>query len=185
MAISEENLFVGTDNGVFYSTNKGANWTAVNNGLWNTNVFSFAITGMNIFVGTLGGVFHSTNNGTNWVNISSGLTNANVFALGILGKTIYAGVNYAISYRPLSELITSAKRSTSDLFSQFNLSKTSYTTLKIYDVTGRVITTLVDGELLAGTYTKVWDANNCPSGSYYYTIQSGNYKETKKLILQK
>ena len=56
IAISGTNIFAGTDGGgVFFSSDNGANWTAVNNGLTNTNVHSLAISGTNIFAGTDGG----------------------------------------------------------------------------------------------------------------------------------
>jgi hypothetical protein len=53
LAVSGTNLFAGTSNGgVFLSTNKGTNWTAVNTGLTNKNVHALAVSGVNLFVGT-------------------------------------------------------------------------------------------------------------------------------------
>ncbi len=65
-AVSEANLYAGTEHGgVFLSTNNGASWTAVNNGLTNKKVYSMAVSGKNVFAGTYGGgVFLSTDNGT-------------------------------------------------------------------------------------------------------------------------
>lgn len=65
----------------------------------------------------------------------------------------------------------------------FELPNESYTTLKIYDLLGREIMTLVSGKLQAGKYKYQWDANNLSSGVYFYRLQSGNYNETKKLVL--
>ena len=83
------NLFAGTiGGGVFLSTNNGTNWTAVNTGLTNTDVRSFAISGTNLFAGTYGGgVFLSTNNGTNWTAVNTGLTNSSVHAL-VISSTV-------------------------------------------------------------------------------------------------
>ena len=53
MAVSGTNLFVGTRfGGVFLSTNNGTSWTAVNNGLTNSQVYAIAVRGTNIFAGT-------------------------------------------------------------------------------------------------------------------------------------
>ena len=60
LVVSGTNIFAGTfGGGVFLSTDNGSNWTAVNNGLTNTDVRSLLVSGTNIFAGTLGwwGVF--------------------------------------------------------------------------------------------------------------------------------
>jgi hypothetical protein len=59
------------------------------------------------------------------------------------------------------------------------------TRLTIYDLLGREVTTLVNEQLKPGSYEVEWDASNYPSGVYFYKLSSGNYSETKKLILLK
>ena len=77
MTINGSNVFAGSDDhGVFLSSNNGASWSAVNNGLTNLHMYSFAVSGTNIFAGTSGGgIFLSTNNGTSWTAVNNGLTN--------------------------------------------------------------------------------------------------------------
>ncbi len=58
-------------------------------------------------------------------------------------------------------------------------------TLKIYDVLGRLVTTLVSGEKSAGNYTVEFNGSNLSSGIYFYQIQAGNFVEAKKMILLK
>jgi len=58
-------------------------------------------------------------------------------------------------------------------------------TLKIYDVLGKEIATLVNGTREAGTYTATWNAQNYPSSVYFYRITAGSYTMTKKLILMR
>lgn len=58
-------------------------------------------------------------------------------------------------------------------------------TLKIYDVLGNEIATLVDEYRNAGYYELEFDASNLPSGIYFYKLNTGNYTDTKKLILLK
>jgi hypothetical protein len=94
LAINGTNIFAGTLNGAFLSTNNGGNWNAVNNGLTNLNVRSFALKGANIFAATYGGgVFLSTNNGGIWNAVNSGLTNLNTFALSTSGMNLFVGTH--------------------------------------------------------------------------------------------
>ncbi|MCK9279969.1 MAG: T9SS type A sorting domain-containing protein [Melioribacteraceae bacterium] len=57
--------------------------------------------------------------------------------------------------------------------------------LKVYDMIGNEISTLVDNYVNAGEYEVEFNANNLASGVYFYTLSSGNYKQTKKLLLLK
>jgi hypothetical protein len=59
------------------------------------------------------------------------------------------------------------------------------TKLIIYDILGRELSTLVNEQLQPGTYEVEWNAENNPSGVYFYTISSGNYFDSKKMILLK
>jgi hypothetical protein len=74
----------------------------------------------------------------------------------------------------------------------FQLSDHSYTNLKIFDIIGREVTTLVSETLPAGTYTRQWNASGMSSGIYFYRLQvypnvvgAGSFTETKKLVLLK
>ncbi len=57
--------------------------------------------------------------------------------------------------------------------------------IKIYDILGREITSLVNEEKLAGTYEVNWLTNNIASGVYFYRLQAVDYVETRKMILMK
>lgn len=61
----------------------------------------------------------------------------------------------------------------------------SYTTLKVYDVLGNEITTLVDEYKPAGSYEIEFDASHLSSGVYFYTMISGVYSETRKMTVLK
>lgn len=61
----------------------------------------------------------------------------------------------------------------------------SYVSLKIFDTFGNIIATLVDGELEAGEHSVVYNANDLPSGVYFYQLRAGNITETKQLLLIK
>jgi hypothetical protein len=61
----------------------------------------------------------------------------------------------------------------------------SFVTLKVYNITGNEIATLVNGEKGAGTYTINYNAEKLSSGIYFYKITAGNYSAVRKMILLK
>lgn len=68
---------------------------------------------------------------------------------------------------------------------KFNLASNEFTTLKVYDVIGKEIATLVNNQMEAGQYEVTFDASNLPSGVYIYSLNAGNFKETRKMILMR
>ena len=68
---------------------------------------------------------------------------------------------------------------------RYSIIKTSKVTLKIYDILGREVRTLVNTEQAAGQYTVTFDAQNLSSGVYLYQINAGSFTSTKKLVLIK
>jgi len=61
----------------------------------------------------------------------------------------------------------------------------SWQTLKIYDVLAKEVATLVNEELPAGEYEVEFNSNGLTSGIYFYQLKTGNFIETKKMILIK
>ena len=61
----------------------------------------------------------------------------------------------------------------------------SWQTLKIYDVLGNEVVTLVDEYKSSGNYEVEWNASSLSSGVYYYSLSSGEFSVTKKLLLIK
>lgn len=68
---------------------------------------------------------------------------------------------------------------------RFQIADFGSVNLSIYDAIGRKIETLVNDELKAGTYEIEWDASAYSSGIYFYQISTGDYVDTKKMILIK
>jgi hypothetical protein len=60
-----------------------------------------------------------------------------------------------------------------------------FVTLKVYDVLGNEMTTLVQEEKSAGTHEVQFDANNLSSGVYFYKLQSGSFTQTNKMVLMR
>lgn len=67
----------------------------------------------------------------------------------------------------------------------FTIEKSAHTVLKVYDVLGQTVATLIDANLAAGSHVATFNASNMESGVYFYQLTSGNYKETKKMMLVK
>ena len=67
----------------------------------------------------------------------------------------------------------------------FNLAEASNVSLNVYDITGRLVTTLVDGQMDAGSHVVAWDASNVSSGVYFYKLAAGAYTATKSMNLLK
>ena len=67
----------------------------------------------------------------------------------------------------------------------YQLPVNSFVTLRIYDILGREVATLVNGRQNAGYYHATFNASNLSSGVYFYRLQAGTYSNTKKLLLLK
>ncbi|MEQ9308027.1 MAG: T9SS type A sorting domain-containing protein [Balneolaceae bacterium] len=67
----------------------------------------------------------------------------------------------------------------------FNLPKAGNVTLKVYNMLGQQVATLVNGRMSAGIQVVTFDASQLSSGMYLYQIQSGNYIRTRKMMLIK
>jgi len=67
----------------------------------------------------------------------------------------------------------------------FSIPDNSYTKLTVYDISGKQVAGLVNGELEAGSYNIDFDASQLSSGTYFYRLESGSFAEVKKMILVK
>ena len=68
---------------------------------------------------------------------------------------------------------------------RFELPVSSNVKLVIYDVLGKEVETLIDGELSAGTYEPKWNAEKLSGGVYFYKLEAGGFVSTKKMVLIK
>lgn len=67
----------------------------------------------------------------------------------------------------------------------FSIALDAMTTLAMFDGTGRHVATLLERPLGAGTYSVIWDASGMPDGVYFYRIVSGDWSQTRALVLQR
>jgi len=67
----------------------------------------------------------------------------------------------------------------------FTIPKNEFVTIKVYDVIGKEITTLVNSQMNRGSYSVDFDASKLTSGVYFYKLISGSFTSTKKMLLIK
>jgi len=87
-----------------------------------------------------------------------------------LPDEFYLYQNYPNPFNPITTL-------------QYTVNTKQFVTLKIYDILGREITTLINEEKPAGNYEVEFDASNLSSGIYFYRLKAGNLVKTKKMVL--
>ena len=200
---------------VYLLANSDTSWRLVNSGLPTSiynPINTFAVSGNNLFAGTgLNGIYLSTNTGANWTAVNSGLP-LNIYpfvvmALATSGTYLFASINadgsLGLWRRPLSELTTTISENKSDkpkIFTllqnhpnpfnpatiiSFSISVKTFVSLKVFDIMGKEVTTIISEEMSEGAYSKTWNATNIPSGVYFYRLHAGSFTETKKLVLLK
>ena len=67
----------------------------------------------------------------------------------------------------------------------YQLQESVFVKLRVYDILGREVKTLVNKYQNAGNYSVQFDASNLPSGAYFYRLEAGTYHDIKKLLLLK
>ena len=166
-------IFYGTNNGfdiyecyAFRTTNFGETWSMQI--VYNSNIILLSSTMLdryNYYItggGFDGYIFHTTNGGSVGINNYSGITPA---------KFLLAQ-NYPNPFNPTTNI-------------RFYIPEKGQIILKVYDTNGKEISTLLNEVKPQGRYEIELDASNLPSGIYYYKLISGDFSETKKMILIK
>jgi len=203
LAFSGENLFAGHSEGLVSFAKNDTNWAMTSWGSMNTAVYALSVFGRNLFAGTSVGVFLSTDDGTSWNSINAGLTDTRVVSLAVSGTELFAGTRGSGVWRRQLSEITGVVEHKNELPTQFclpqnypnpfnpttaisyQLPAVSYVTLKVYDLLGREVATLVNEVKQAGSYSANWDASRLSSGVYFYQLEAGQFRETKRMILMK
>lgn len=192
--------------GVFRSTDDGDTWVQVNSGLSNTWFYTLTINSIgHIFVAGQDsvGVFLSTDNGDSWATVNTGLTDPDVTALAVNPSGYVFAGTYASSVFRSVEPTVGVKDRGNDMPLTFALGQNfpnpfnpstviryqlpvnSHVTLKVYDVLGKEVVTLVDEIKVAGYHDAAFDATRLSSGVYFYRIAAGSYMSVKKMLVVK
>ena len=149
---------------IYYSSNNGANWT-----LQYTSTTAGVIYHMT----------HSRNGFTVWGVKSNGTivrygpTLTGIEPIGNTSPTSYTlAQNYPNPFNPVTKI-------------NFAIPKQNLVTIKVYDILGREVSTLVNEVKSPGTYSIDFDGSKYASGAYFYKIKAGDFTDTKKMMLIK
>jgi hypothetical protein len=156
---SDGELFVNSNNGIFMSSNSGANWNTENTWLTNLAVNCVELnSSQRLFAGTSTGVFRTAT------------------ATGIIGAPVVNSYslsqNYPNPFNPITVI-------------NYGLRNAGYVSIKVYDMSGKLVKELVNGRKEAGTYAVTFDGSALPSGAYFYKLETGGYSEVRKMMLIK
>jgi len=119
------------------------------------------VTGGEVF--SSGIVLHTTNGRWTFINSSAEYADDDYF---------YLFQNYPNPFNPVTNL-------------EFGISNLGFVSLKVYDILGKEIKTIVNEIKPAGTYSIVFDGSNLASGIYYYSLEAGEFMDIKKMVLLK
>ena len=114
--------------------------------------------------------------GTEWINVNKRLLK--YIPLTAIDDDINSNKSYSLSNNYPNPFNPSTRI-------QYAISSRQFVTLKVFDVLGTEIETLVNEEKSAGKYELNWNAANLPSGVYFYRLQAGSFVQTRKMILLK
>lgn len=162
-------FYCGGQNSLYRTTNFGASWQfIVTDSVTSFYDIQFPTISTGYLCGTNGVIFKTTNGG--------GVLGVNQSGNGIPGNFLLYQ-NYPNPFNPETKIRFAISSNVKG--------ETSNVKLIIYDFLGREIVTLVNQNLQPGIYEADWDAANFSSGIYYYKIMSGDFTQTKKMVLIK
>jgi hypothetical protein len=91
---------------------------------------------------------------------------------GVLPDAYRLDQNYPNPFNPVTNIT-------------FALPKDGIASIRVYDIMGRTVATLIDGRMAAGQHTIAFDASKLATGVYFYRLEAGSFMETRKLLLLK
>lgn len=200
-----QSLLTSNDNGIYRSVDNGQNWTQIFNTACRKIVFHPNIQGIAAAI-TFSPykILFSANSGLNWSDSTSSFPGPNMVDLlfSKYDNNLYVASTTSGIYKKLF-VITGLKKEKNSSPAEyklyqnypnpfnpitkikFNIKVHGFTTLKIFDILGKEIATLVNEKLRPSEYEVTFDGSNITSGVYFYKIKAGNYSETRKMLLIK
>jgi photosystem II stability/assembly factor-like uncharacterized protein len=156
---------------IYYSSNGGANWVIQHTSPSNTGYKQLTKSRNNdiLWAITIGGEVERNDNPTSISTISSEVP-----------SKFMLFQNYPNPFNPTTNIKFNVAQHT-----PYPLSRGETVTLKVYDIMGREIQTLVDKRLQPGTYETSFDGSSLTSGVYFYKLIADGFSETKKMVLIK
>lgn len=170
---SVNKILIGTNNsGIYTSSNTGQSWQVLTNGLYGHSVsgsgYSYAYIS-SIVIDNNDYMYLTTYEDGLYKSGSSTFVNS---GLNVLPGEFYLKQNYPNPFNPTTKI-------------KFDLPKNSFVKINVFDITGRILSEIVNQNLSAGSYEADFNGANLSSGIYYYRIDAGDFTATKKMILVK
>ena len=201
---STDYLFAGTyGDGLYRSTDNGANWAKLTNGLNAPYIYSVQVDPSdNIYVSSwTSGVFASSDQGNTWSSLGMGGFGVSSILINPSMHTIYAGTKDGKIYSRVNEITAvnekqelptefSLKQNYPNPFNpsttiEFAMPKDGKYSIKVYNVIGQIVKVLADQDFSAGYHKIQFNANDLSSGIYFYQLLGENVNLTRKMILLK
>jgi hypothetical protein len=155
------------------SVDNGTTWITIENSTSNTGTYSWTVTAQDSSDECL--IRISDVDSTSFNDVSDG-----VFTIDIISdiEDLNQGIptefqlvqNYPNPFNPSTTI-------------RYSIPQSSNVVIKVFDILGNEIETLVNEEKSTGTYEITWYAENLPSGVYFYRLQASNFVEIKKMLL--
>ena len=161
-ATFDEGTVVGFNGTIAHTTNGGASWTIQPSGVSQTlNSVSFADPLLGIAVGGQGTILRTS---------SGGLTSVKGQGYEQLASTVQLHQNYPNPFNPSTKI-------------SYHLSQPGKVILKVLNLLGQEVEILDKGSRTAGVHEVQFDGKNFPSGVYFYRLESGNFVDTRRMVL--
>jgi photosystem II stability/assembly factor-like uncharacterized protein len=165
-AAARPRLYIASDAGVLYSTNRGVTWNVLGDGLPSVPVHDLTLHSPTRKLVAF------THGRSAWAVDVTTLTSAVNLGDNTLPAQIALHQNYPNPFNPSTKI-------------RFELQRPSFASLKVFDLQGNEVATLVEEGLEPGTHVRTFDASHISSGTYFYQLQVGTTSVTKKLTVLK
>jgi|WetSurMetagenome_2_1015567.scaffolds.fasta_scaffold55510_2 photosystem II stability/assembly factor-like uncharacterized protein len=163
-AVSDGNLFVATDSGVYVSGDLGNSWTSVDSGLTDI-VSSFLVRYNDLYAVT-------------------DITSSNgIWRRPISEMTAVKSVSKQRTQEQSGEITVTSRRSGSCIAIELTLFSSSKIVANIVDVSGHIVVRLVDTNLCPGQYRYQWNAGNVANGCYFVHMQSKSGTDVRRILI--
>lgn len=166
LIIKKNSFIASTGNGIYVSINKGLDWSVKNQGFINYEVLQPTVYAM---LEDNGYLYASQEYASIWKRPMRELIgdDASVNPTDYVLKQ-----NYPNPFNPVTNI-------------EFSLPIAGNVKLDIYDITGKLVASLLDQDINTGTYNVTWNASNISSGIYFYKLSTKYFTQTKKMMLIK
>jgi photosystem II stability/assembly factor-like uncharacterized protein len=198
-------VFLGSSiHGVYHSYDKGETWSLMNEGLYNKYVMSAAADDSgNVFLGTSRGIFQLADSVDRWVWFSTGFPSTFTLSLAVSPQSyLFAGTQSYGMYKSVTPMkrripvpepppVYNFRLSQNypnpfndQTIIQYEVPSSGKVELKIYNVLGQLVTTLVSGNLPAGEHSIEWKPNQLSSGLYFCRLTAQPFSYTYERIIK-